>query len=101
MDLGRRRELAARLTPREYAIASPDLAAAMGLDAREYGVLMCERDAGHRVTLLGDADHTRMLIRSSPSVRAGLEIPSQRYPIELDGWPADWRLGEAEIGGEG
>lgn len=93
--------MATRLTPREYAIASPDIAAAMGLDAREYGVLMCEREDGHRVTLLGDADHTRMLIHTSPSVRAGLEIPSERYPIELDGWPADWGLGEAEIGGEG
>ena len=30
-------------TPREYAIASPDIAAAMGLEAREFGVLMCER----------------------------------------------------------
>jgi hypothetical protein len=93
--------LATRLTAREYAIASPDIALAMGLDAREYGVLMCEREDGHRVTLLGDADHTRMLINASPRVRAGLEIPSERYPIELDGWPADWGLGEAEIGGEG
>jgi hypothetical protein len=73
----------------------------MGLDAREYGVVMCEREDGHRVTLLGDADHTRMLIHTPPSIRAGLEIPSERYPIELEGWPADWGLGEAEIGGEG
>ena len=93
--------MATRLTPRECAIASPDVAAAMGLDAREYGVLMCEGEDGHRVTLLGDVVHTRMLIHCSPSVRAGLEIPSERYPIELDGWPADWGLGEAEIGGEG
>ena len=101
--MGQRRwhQLAASVTPREYAIASPDIAAAMGLDACEYGVVMCEREDGRRVTLLGDADHTRMLIHTPPSIRAGLEIPSERYPIELEGWPADWGLGEAEIGGEG
>lgn len=73
----------------------------MGLDAQEYGVLMCERADGHRMTLIGDADYTRMLIRASPSVRAGLEIPIERYPIELDGWPSDWGEAGAELGGEG
>jgi hypothetical protein len=53
------------------------------------------------VTLLGDADHTRMLIHAPPSVRASLEIPSERYPIERDGWPSDWGASGAEIGGEG
>jgi len=93
--------MATGLTPREYAIASPDVAVAMGLDAREYGVLMCEREDGRRVTLLGDVEHTRMLIHTPPSVRASLEIPSERYPIERDGWPSDWGGSGAEIGGEG
>ncbi len=92
--------MGARLTPCEYAIASPDIAAEMGLDAREYGVLMCEREDGHRVTLVGDADYTRMLIHASPSARASVEIPSERYPIERDGWPPDWDQDEVETGGE-
>jgi hypothetical protein len=89
------------LTPRHYAIASPDVAASMGLDAREYGVLMCQREDGNKVTLLGDPEHTRMLIRASATVRAGLEIPWELYPIERDGWPPDWSEAAGEIGGEG
>jgi hypothetical protein len=89
------------LTPRHFAIASANVAASMGLDAREYGVLMCEREDGHKVTLLGDAECTRTLIHASEAVRAGLEIPWERYPIERDGWPPDWAEAGAEIGGEG
>jgi len=44
------------LTPREYAIASPDVAAVMGLDAQKHGLLMYEREDGRRVTLLADPD---------------------------------------------
>lgn len=89
------------MTAQKYAIASPDVAAAMGLEAREYGVLMCEREDGHRVTLIGDPDYTRTLIHATPDVRASFELPSERYSIERDGWPADWGQGEVEIGGEG
>ena len=92
--------MAGKLTPRRYAIASPDIAAAVGLEAREYGVLMCEREDGGRVTLVGDVDYTRTLIQAPPSVRATLEIPSERYPIERDGWPPEWEQIAEEIGGE-
>jgi hypothetical protein len=60
-----------RLYPREWAVLSAAGSQALGLDAREHGLLLCERDDGERWTLFISA------VKGTHSLRRG--------------WPDEWK----------
>jgi hypothetical protein len=73
------------MIPREFAIASPSEAGALGLPEKETGIIFAEGDAGP-VTLAGDPDFVRMLYETPPHLRANLEIPAHKFPTKRRGW---------------
>ena len=92
-----------RLTPREFAFATPqDLGGvadyrqfceSVGLEpiAEGWGFLHCEDEKGHHVTLLTpDVEYQRMLISAPASLRVGLQVPAGKYPLRRNGWPDEW-----------
>jgi hypothetical protein len=78
------------LTPAEYAITTPEQAAAMGLPPDEWGVLMCHDEDGHRVTVIGDASYVRMLKQAPLDEFKGLTIETGKFSLSRDGWPPTW-----------
>ncbi|MGO8959397.1 MAG: hypothetical protein ACLQFR_18825 [Streptosporangiaceae bacterium] len=93
------------LTPREYSFATPtDLGGqesyrrfcqAVGLEAIDggWGFIHCTDQAGlHYTTVTSDVDYQRMLVEANntPSLLAGLEISTEKYPRKRRGWPSEW-----------
>jgi hypothetical protein len=91
-----------RLTPREYALATPsDLGSLAeyrsfcvraGLDPRPdgYGLLMCEDAAGNRITAVDDVDYTKAMVDAGHAVLSGMQIPVGRFQMRRPGWPDEW-----------
>ena len=59
--------------------------------------MLCEDDAGARLTVVVEGDWLRMLEQADRVLEVGLDVPDQaRFPVEATGWPEDWdpRTGE-------
>jgi hypothetical protein len=79
------------LHPRDFGFADAPTSAAMGLDRREHGMLLCIDATGARCTLVGDADYVRLLMEAPEGVRSDLAIPPGKFPVRREGWPEDWQ----------
>ena len=79
------------LTPQEHAIADPATSKAIGLDAKEHGLLLCTDERGERWTVIGDAEYVRTLADAPQHVLADLNLPAGLFPVKRQGWPDDWQ----------
>ncbi len=91
------RPTSGRLQPKEHLEVRNDVEArAMGLswDGKPYGALLCVDTEGRRVTVITtDIDYHRMVVDATDDLRAGLDIPTEKYGLRRDAWPGDrgWR----------
>ena len=62
------------------------------------GLILCEDDAGARLTVVAEAGWLRLLEQSDRVLDVGLDVPDQaRFPVEATGWPEDWDPRTAEL----
>jgi hypothetical protein len=96
-------EVPSRMTPREYAFATPaDLGGrgnyrrfcrSVGLhpDPGGWRFLMCEAtDGAHWTRVTADVEYLRMLVAAPNTTLAELEIPAEKFPRTRAGWVDDW-----------
>jgi hypothetical protein len=69
------------LTPKEFAFW-PDP------EQPDFGLLLCEDDAGRRWTLRGDPELVKMLRDAPPALRANLTLGGAWE--QREGWPDEW-----------
>jgi hypothetical protein len=54
----------------------------------EVGILRCVSEDGEAITLVGDAEYTRTILTNGvASDPSGVELPKEKFPVSLDGWP--------------
>ena len=68
-----------------------ELAARFGLEARPWGPVLCQDDAGGLVTLATeDLAWWGTLVGLDAEELAAVELPADRLGLRRAGWPGDW-----------
>jgi hypothetical protein len=81
----------AGMVPRAYGQLTAEQAARAGLEARPWGLVLCQDDAGGLVTLATqDLAWWGTLAGLDAAELAGVELPADRFGLRREGWPGDW-----------
>lgn len=79
------------LTVVDLKVMSAEAARKIGLPAKEHAFYVFTGPDGEHVTGIGeDVEYLRLLVATPPHVRAGMQIPMAKFPLQLNGWPEDW-----------
>ena len=87
---------------REYALADQELATAMGLPEKEWGLFFCEDENGGHWTLLTDAENVHAIQLAAGDAGhlciscVEKMVPDPAIYAERRGWPDEWGYLDAQ-----
>jgi hypothetical protein len=79
------------LTLIDVAIMPAEAARRIGLPARDHASFFLTGPAGEHVTGIGDdVGYLELLVSAGGESLVGLQIPREKCPLLMPGWPDDW-----------
>lgn len=82
-------------TAREYAFLAPEHVAKFGLPPKDdgYGLFFVDDEDGHHWTVVcPDVGYWSMIVNGPGQALAGVELPADKFPAMVSGWPDEWVL---------
>ena len=79
------------MVPRAYGQLTAEQAPQFGLEARPWGLVLCQDAAGGLATLVTeDLAWWGTLVGLDAEELAAVKLPAERFGLRREGWPGDW-----------